>query len=76
MIYKTKLLILISYFTCVISLPAYAYLDPGTFSVILQGILAIVAGIAATYRLWVYKIKNLLNKIKNKFKKKNNNLKE
>tara|TARA_B100000963_G_C22126402_1_gene451311 strand:- start:59 stop:307 length:249 start_codon:yes stop_codon:yes gene_type:complete len=39
--------------------PAYAYLDPGSISIALQGILAGLAGLAATYRLWIYKIKSL-----------------
>jgi len=71
-----KLYLLTCYFTFIFSSPAHAYLDPGTFSIILQSILAAVAGIAATYKLWVYKFKNLLNKIKSKYKTKNNNPKE
>tara|TARA_B110000483_G_C17716016_1_gene359048 strand:- start:264 stop:425 length:162 start_codon:yes stop_codon:yes gene_type:complete len=42
--------------------PAYAYLDPGTFSIILQSILATIAGIGATYRLWISKVKNFFKK--------------
>ena len=48
--------------------PAHAYLEPGSFSIILQSILAAVAGIVATYKLWIYKIKDYLNKNKNKNK--------
>tara|TARA_Y100000591_G_C21527819_1_gene542611 strand:- start:103 stop:336 length:234 start_codon:yes stop_codon:yes gene_type:complete len=56
--------------------PAYAYLDPGTISIVLQSILAAIAGIAATYKLWIFKLKNFLGKIKKKIKIKNNNIKE
>ena len=42
---------------------AYAYLDPGTGSIILQTIMALfVAGIA-TISIWWQKFKNLFNKI-------------
>ena len=66
MIKNINLYVLSSYFTFMFFSPAYAYLDPGTFSIVLQSILAAIAGVAATYRMWVYKFKNLLNKIKNK----------
>jgi hypothetical protein len=71
-----KLYLLTCYFTFAFLTPAYAYLDPGIFSIVLQSILAAVAGIVATYKLWLYKLKNLLNKIKSKYKTKNNNPKE
>ena len=44
--------------------PAYAYLDPGTVSIVLQSILAAIAGIVATYKLWIFKIKNFFKKKK------------
>ena len=40
------------------SFPAYAYLDPGTFSIVLQSIFAGIAGLVATYRLWIFKFKS------------------
>jgi hypothetical protein len=43
--------------------PAHAYLDPGSISIVLQAILAAIAGIAATYRLWVFKVKSFFSKI-------------
>ena len=57
-----KLYILSYYFTFMFFSPAYAYLDPGTFSIILQSILATIAGIGATYRLWISKVKNFFKK--------------
>jgi len=61
---QTKLYILSIYFTFAFFSPAHAYLDPGTFSIILQSILAAIAGIGATYRLWISKIKNIFKKKK------------
>ena len=37
--------------------PAYAYLDPGSISLVLQGVIAGIAGLAATYKIWFFKIK-------------------
>lgn len=53
------------------SKPAYAYLDPGTVSLGLQAVLASVAGLAATYRLWFYKVKTILFGFKGKKDAKN-----
>ena len=36
--------------------PAYAYLDPGTGSMILQGIIAGLAMISMTFKMWWYKL--------------------
>ncbi len=52
------------YFYCILFSPAYAYLDPGSFSILLQTILAAIAGIGATYRLWISKLKNFFKKKK------------
>ena len=71
-----KLYILSYFFTFIFFSPAHAYLDPGTVNIVLQGILAAMAGVAATYKMWAYRLKNLLNKLKKKFKTRNNNLKE
>ena len=54
---NVKLYILSYYFTFMFFSPAHAYLDSGTFSIILQSILATIAGIVATYRLWIFKVK-------------------
>ena len=50
---------------------SYAYIDPGTGSIILQAILAFIAAIAATASFYWNKIKFF---IKNKFKKKDKDL--
>ena len=64
--YKKKInTIFISiYFNFIFFSPAHAYLDPGSINVFLQTILAAIAGIGATYQLWIDKIKNLFNKKK------------
>lgn len=46
------------YFLSIAS-PAYAYLDPGTGSMILQGIIAGLAITSVTIKMWWYKIKSL-----------------
>ncbi len=46
------------------AIPAFAYLDPGTGSVILQGILAAIAGIFAAVKLYFRKLKNLFKRKK------------
>ena len=60
--------------------PAFAYLDPGSISLTLQAIIAGFAGLLATYKLWIFKIKSLffgkkksqdLNQINSEFEKKN-----
>lgn len=35
-----------------ISTPAYAYLDPGTGSILLQGLIALLAGVGVTARMY------------------------
>ena len=36
---------------------AYAYIDPGTGSILIQGIIATIAAVAVTMRLYWYRIK-------------------
>ena len=67
---------LILCFTSIFVSPAYAYLDPGTVSIVLQSILAAIAGVIATYRLWLFKLKSFLSKIFKRSKTEDNNLKE
>ena len=43
--------------------PAYAYLDPGTGSILLQGILAGIASVITTIVLYWQKIKVFLKRI-------------
>jgi hypothetical protein len=45
------------------SVNAYAYLDPGTGSLILQALLGVLAAIGAYITLYWRKLKNLINKI-------------
>ena len=63
-----KLIILLTIF---ISFPgnAYAYLDPGTASILLQALVAILAGIVAFFTLLKDKIINLFKSIKLRFLK-------
>tara|TARA_B100000795_G_scaffold251536_1_gene220457 strand:+ start:6138 stop:6377 length:240 start_codon:yes stop_codon:yes gene_type:complete len=58
-----KLIILLSLFT---SLPgnAYAYLDPGTASIILQALVAILAGFVAFFTILKGKIMDVFKSIK------------
>jgi hypothetical protein len=48
---------------------AYAYLDPGTGSIILQALVSIIAAIAAFFSLARYKVKVFFKSL---FKKNNN----
>ena len=64
-----KLYILIFFFTFIFFSPAHAYLEPGTFSIVLQSILAVIAGIGATYRLWIFRIKSIFKKKEKKIDK-------
>lgn len=66
-----KLIFLIfSYLLCSVS-NSNAYIDPGTGSIILQALLAFIAGAAATISLWWENFKTLIKKIL-KLKVKNN----
>ncbi len=44
------------------SASSHAYLDPGTGSIILQGVIAAVAGAVVTLRLYWYRIKSFFSK--------------
>jgi len=43
------------------ALPAYAYLDPGTGSMLIQGIIGAVAAVGVTLKLYWHKIKLLIS---------------
>ena len=45
-------------------LPSFAYLDPGTGSIILQGIIGAIAIGMATGRMWWYKFKQIFSATK------------
>ena len=49
-------------FSSSLSFPAYAYLDPGTGSIILQSILGAIAAGASYCAIYWNKIKNFFNK--------------
>ena len=51
---------LVIVFTLTVSVPAYAYIDPGTGSVIYQALVVIFIAVAATGRLWWTKLKGIL----------------
>ena len=65
---KSYIFIITSFSVFVYSEPAFAYLDPGSISLALQAILAAIAGIGATYRLWLNKLMVFLG-LKNKKRK-------
>jgi hypothetical protein len=44
----------------VLAAPAYAYIDPGSGSMILQGFLAAIAAVALTAKLWWHRLLVLL----------------
>ena len=43
------------------ALPAYAYLDPGTGSMLIQGIIGAIAAIGVTLKLYWHKIKLMIS---------------
>ena len=50
-----------TFFCIFFTKPAYAYIDPGTVSIVVQAVVAGVAGAAATFRYWISWVKNLFN---------------
>jgi len=47
--------------------PSYAYLDPGSVSIAIQSVLASIAGLAASYKLWFFRLKKFFSFKKNSF---------
>ena len=45
-----------------ISVPAHAYIDPGTGSLIVQGVIGAIAAASITAKLWWHKLKVLFMK--------------
>ena len=43
---------------------AYAYLDPGTGSVIIQALIGVIAGVLITLKIYWYKLKEKLSRMK------------
>jgi hypothetical protein len=60
-----KILILLFIFIIFLNNKAFAYLDPGTGSIILQSILGIIAAVVSYGAIYWQKVKNFFNK-KNK----------
>jgi len=58
-------------FFLLITLPAYAYLDPGASSILIQALLGGVAATVTVFSLYYNKIKNILC---NLFKSKKKNI--
>ena len=54
-------LFLVATALALLSTPAYAYIDPGSGSMILQGLLAALAAIAVTAKLWWHRLLVLLH---------------
>ena len=48
---------------------AYAYLDPGSASLIIQTILAFIAGLIVTAKMWYYQTINFVKKLLKKKEK-------
>jgi len=61
-----KKLYLSGLFYFIFTVNAYAYLDPGTGSIILSAIIAGLVTIKIYWRMFIEKIKSLLNKKKKK----------
>ncbi len=57
---KSPLLYLFLLVFMLSAIPAFAYIDPGTGSFLVQGIIAAVIGIGVTGKLYWAKIKSLL----------------
>lgn len=57
-------LIIFSLLTVIISRPAYAYLDPGTGSLITQALAGFLLAAVFSFKLWARKIKQLFKKKK------------
>jgi hypothetical protein len=56
---KCLIVFLTVLFTLTSAAPAFAYLDPGTGSVIYQTVIIVVLAVAATGRLWWTKLKKI-----------------
>ena len=58
---RIRVIALLLTYIVVFSKPAFAYIDPGTVSIVVQAIVAGLAGAAATARYWISWVKNLFN---------------
>lgn len=55
-----KILVILAVIQMIIPNKAYAYIDPGTGSMVLQIIAASLLGLGLTFRIWIQKLKNFL----------------
>ena len=58
---RSRSAILVGIGLAVCATPAFAYLDPGTGSIILQGVIAAIAGAALTVKLYWRRIKSFFS---------------
>ena len=67
---KVKLITLI--LLCYLNLigPVYAYMDPGSFTILLQALISGIVGFFVYVKIFSKNIKNFVNKFFSKFKKK------
>ena len=61
-----KKLTLLSFLICIFNTSAYAYIDPGVGSIILQAIIGAIAAMSLTIKIYWQKIKSFFKKNKNK----------
>lgn len=54
---RQSVLLTITTFSIVSAMPAYAYLDPGTGSLIIQGIIGAIAAIGVTAKVYWHKLR-------------------
>tara|TARA_B100000965_G_scaffold402467_1_gene428472 strand:+ start:1761 stop:1964 length:204 start_codon:yes stop_codon:yes gene_type:complete len=64
-----KFIFIVFYILFLFTKNAYAYLDPGTFTAIINFVIALFAGIAAYVSMFWKKIKNFFTKSSKKIKK-------
>ena len=55
-----KIIFLVAIFACFPIFDAYAYLDPGTGSVVIQAIIGALVGVGITLKIYWFKIKEKL----------------
>ena len=70
---KTNLIILILLIAVISPLPAYAYLDPGTGSMVIQVLIASLAAVGVAVKSFWTQIKIFFSRLLNKKEKENEN---
>ena len=61
---RQRLLVICVLIMCWI--PAHAYIDPGTGSALIQGLIGAIAAVGVTLKLYWYRIVNFLGRSKNR----------